>query len=199
MNKKDKDTTQAGAVSEKPEENGVETSGDSFGGDEPTAELLRKLEETQAKAQENHDKMMRAIADLENYRKRAAREKDEIRKYGASGLVEDLLPALDNLQLGLKSAEEHHPEAHAVIEGIEMVFGQLMNVLRQHGLEPVNPQGESFDPNLHEGVSHLPHAEVPEGHIAEVIRPGYTLNGRLLRPANVVVSSGPPPEASAEE
>jgi len=158
--------------------------------DNPMGELLQKLEEAQAEAKANKDKLLRSVADLENYRKRAAREKEEIRKYGASALVEDLLPAIDNLELGLKSAQDHHPEAKAVIEGIQMVTGQLMNVLKQHGLEEVNPEQAPFDPNLHEAVSHIPSEEVEAEHVAQVVRKGYALNGRLLRPATVVVSSG---------
>jgi len=161
-----------------------------------TADLLKQLSQTQAEAEEMRGKFMRSVADLENFRKRVAREKEELRRYGIASLIEELLPALDNMQLGLQSAQDHHPEAKAVTDGIEMVVGQLMNVLKQHGLEEVNPKGQDFDPNLHEGVSHVPSDEFEEGKVSQVLRIGYTLNGRLLRPANVVVSSGKPTESN---
>ena len=161
------------------------------GEEEATSGLLKKLDEAVAEANANKERYLRTVADLENYRKRAVREKEEARKQAASSLMEDLLPVLDNFQLGLKSAEMHEGGG-AFAEGFRMVLKQLESTLTENGLTPIQPEGEVFDPNYHESVAHLSHNEVPEGHVIEVQRVGYRLQERLLRPASVVVSSGPP-------
>ncbi|MBN2068319.1 MAG: nucleotide exchange factor GrpE [Opitutales bacterium] len=153
--------------------------------------LLQKLDEVTGQMQEYKDRYVRLVADFENFRKRSLREKDEVRSYATSGLIEDILPALDNMMLGLQSAKEHHPEAKGVIDGIDMVFTQLKGILGQHGVKDVNPEvGGAFDPNLHEAVAHVPSPDVEEGKVLAVQRIGYRLNERLIRPAAVVVSSG---------
>ena len=132
---------------------------------------------------------LRAVADLENYRKRITREKQDIIRSAAGCVVESLLPVLDNMKLGLKSAE-NHPEAKEVTSGFKMVDNQLKKSLSEQGLEELLPNGETFDPNLHECISHQPSSEVAEDHIIETVRAGYRLNERLLRAASVIVSSG---------
>lgn len=175
------------------------------GGESPsadaTAELLAKLDAAQQEAQEWRERFLRANADLENFRKRMARERDELRRFATEGLISELLPQLDNLDLGLKTACEQHPEATGYTEGFSMVLGQVRQVLANHGVEEINPLGEAFDPNLHEGVAHQPSEDHPEGHVSLVQRKGYRLRERLIRPATVVVSSGPAesaPEADTE-
>lgn len=153
--------------------------------------LLRKLEEATAEAAAQKERYLRTVADLENYRKRALREKEDARRQANCALVEDLLPVLDTFQLGLKSAEQH--EGGAVFaEGFRMILSQMEAALRQNGLEEIHPETEPFDPNFHESVSHQPHESIPDGQVIEVQRTGYKLHERLLRPAAVVVSSGPP-------
>lgn len=162
------------------------------------SELLRKLDEATAEISEQKERYLRTVADLENYRKRSLREKEEARRQANVGLMEDLLPVLDNFQLGLKSAEQH--EGGAVFaEGFRMILSQLESALKQNGLEEINPGQELFDPNFHEAVAHIPHESVADGYIVEVHRVGYGLRGRLLRPAVVVISSGAPAEPSGEE
>lgn len=183
-----------------PEENNgpadapVEQATDDTRPDEQQAdevsELLQKLDEVTAEAKTHRDDYLRAVADLENYRKRALREKDEVRLRAEGAVLEDCLPVLDNFRLGLEAARRHEA-GKAFVEGFAMVFSQLENVLRQHGVEELAPQGEAFDPNLHESVAHQPHDDVPEGHVSEVQRVGYRHRERLLRAAVVVVSSGP--------
>lgn len=138
----------------------------------------------------NYDRYMRAVADLENYRKRTIREKDELRQYAASNVVEDIIPILDNLSLGLAAARQQ-TDVKAIVEGVGHVLEQFKSTLAKHGLKEINPQGQAFDPNQHDCISHQPSAEVPEEKVSQVVRFGYALNGRLLRPASVVVSSGP--------
>ena len=134
---------------------------------------------------------------MQNFRKRSLREKEELRKYAVSGLIEDLLPALDNLELGLAAAD-NHPEAKAVSDGFRMVAQQITSILQNNGVECVNPEGEDFDPNFHESVGFQPSDEVEDQKVIQVLRKGYSLNGRILRAANVIVSSGPASEEEGE-
>ena len=153
--------------------------------------LLMKLDEATAEINTHKERYLRTVADLENYRKRALREKEEARKQANCSLLEDLLPVLDNFQLGLKSAEQHEG-GQAFAEGFRMILTQMQTALKENGLEEINPGNELFDPNFHESLAHIPHETIAEGHIIEVHRVGYRIFERLLRPAAVVVSSGKP-------
>ena len=153
------------------------------GGDELLAAAKKE-------AAANYDRYTRAVADLENFRKRTLREKDELRQFAAAGVVEDIIPILDNLGLGMAAAKQQS-DVKSVVDGITLVLEQFKSTLARHGLKEVNPVGQAFDPNLHDCISHQPSADVPEEKVSQVVRLGYTLNGRLLRPASVVVSSGP--------
>lgn len=153
--------------------------------------LDEQLVAAKAEAAANYDRYMRAMADFDNFRKRTAREKDELRQYAASRVLEELLPVLDNLSLGLAAAKQPGAEVQALAGGVEMVLNQLKTALGNHGLTEINPVGQPFDAHQHEALSQQPSADVPEGNVMNVIRTGYALNGRLLRAASVVVSSGP--------
>ncbi len=160
----------------------------------PTAdEQLAAAKQEATTAQERY---LRAVADLENYRRRTVRERDELAKFATAGLVEDLLPVLDNLALGLAAARQNE-QGRTIAEGVAMVLEQCKSVLAKNGVQEINPAGASFDPHQHECISHLPSPTVPAEHVMEVVRLGYSLNGRLLRPASVVVSSGPAPAAAS--
>lgn len=154
--------------------------------------LEEQLAAAKAEAASHYDRYVRAIADHENFRKRVAREKDELRQYAASRVLEDLLPALDNLGLGLAAADQPNASVQTLKEGVAMVQTQLKSTLEQHGLKEINPAGQAFDAHQHEALAQQPSAEADEGIVLNVIRVGYSLNGRLLRPASVVVSSGAP-------
>jgi molecular chaperone GrpE len=145
----------------------------------------------------NYDRYMRAVADLENFRKRTIREKDELRQYAAANVVEDIIPILDNLSLGLAAAKQQ-TDVKAIVEGVGHVLEQFKSTLGKHGLKEINPQGLPFDPNQHDCISHQASPEVPAEKVSQVVRLGYALNGRLLRPASVVVSSGPAKGAEAK-
>jgi molecular chaperone GrpE len=150
------------------------------------------VEVARQEASAAQDRYLRAIADLENFRRRTIREKDELRAFAAARVVEELLPVLDNLALGLQAAKAPNADLTSLLGGIEMVATQLKTALGNHGLKELNPTGQPFDPNLHEALSQVPSADVPEGSVVQVVRTGYTLNGRLLRPASVIVSGGAP-------
>ncbi|MGF1447823.1 MAG: nucleotide exchange factor GrpE [Opitutales bacterium] len=160
---------------------------------EDSAELLARLDEAQAQVAQEKDRYLRAVADLENFRRRVARDKEELRQFGLSDFVQNLLPALDNLNLGLQAldSQELPTEAANLLEGFRFVGQQIQKTFAEHGVETLEPEGEAFDPNLHDCVSHEPSETVDEDNVIRVMRTGYRLNGRLLRPASVVVSSGP--------
>lgn len=150
------------------------------------------LAAARAEAAAAHERYMRAVADLENFRKRTLREKDELRQFAAASVVEDLVPILDSLGLAVTAARQQaSAEAKAIVDGVAMVLEQFKVTLARHGMKEINPVGQVFDPNLHDCISHQPHAQVEEEKVIEVFRLGYSLNGRLLRPASVIVSSGP--------
>jgi molecular chaperone GrpE len=156
----------------------------------PSGSLEEQLAAAKKEAAGNYDHYVRAIADLENFRRRVAREKEELRQFASASLLQNLLPVLDNLQLGVAAARQQ-TDTKTVVDGVTMVLEQLKGVLSSHGLKEVNPVGQRFDPHQHESISHQPSPEVPDEHVLKVVRVGYSLNGRLLRPASVVVSSGP--------
>jgi molecular chaperone GrpE len=153
-------------------------------------EVSEALVQAEQTAEDMQVRYLRAVADLENFRKRSIKEKEDLSKLAISRFVEALLPVVDNFQLGMQSAD-NHPEAAGISKGFEMVLEQFMEVLKTNGVEAIIPNGQEFDPQFEECVSHLPHDSVPENHVIETVRAGYKLKDRLIRPANVVVSSGP--------
>jgi molecular chaperone GrpE len=135
------------------------------------------------------DLALRSQADFENYKKRASREKEEAIKYANSALLQQLVSILDNFELGLAAAKTE-AEQSPIYSGMVLVQKQLNDLLAENGLEPIEAEGKAFDPNLHEAIGHEP-SESREGMVIRQTRRGYRLKNRLLRPARVVVSSGP--------
>jgi molecular chaperone GrpE len=154
---------------------------------DPAAELRVVREE----AAQYKDRWIRERADLENLKKRAARDRQEAVRYGAEHLVRDLLPVVDDLERALAAAREA-PGGEQVAAGVALVLQTFTDVLVRHGVERVATAGERFDPSLHEAVSHVPHPDVPEGMVVEEHRGGYRLHDRLVRAAMVTVSKGSP-------
>ncbi len=157
-----------------------------------TAEQLQELKDRAAKADEHWDRLLRTTADFDNYKKRAAREKQDAITYANEKLLEKLVPVLDTFDIALATAQNGDSQTgQSLRTGIDMVFQQLKRTLADAGLEEVDAAGKPFDPNLHEAVSQKETAEVPEGQVVQQLRKGYKLKGRLLRPASVVVSKAP--------
>jgi molecular chaperone GrpE len=156
----------------------------------PSEERAASGESLTAELEKYKDAALRARADLDNYRKRVAREKEDAIRYANNSLLESLLPILDNFELGLDAAR-NTPEAAGIVQGLQMVRKQLEDFLRDHGVEIVNAEGTPFDPNLHEAVAHEPDANLKEGTVVRQLRKGFKLKDRLIRPASVVVSKGP--------
>ena len=136
------------------------------------------------------DLALRSQADFENYKKRSAREKEEAIQYANRSLLERLVAITDNFELGLAAAKEQGKQS-PIYSGMVLVQKQLNDLLAENGLQPIEAEGKMFDPNLHEAIAHEPSDEVPEGTVLRQVRRGYRIKDRLLRPAKVVVSSGP--------
>jgi len=151
------------------------------------------LAEAQVKAAENWDRYLRAAAEMDNVRKRAARDVEHARKYALENFGRELLAVKDSLEMGLDAAGS--ADADALREGSEATLKLLTGTLERFGVEEVDPEGEPFDPELHEAISMQPSADVEPGSVLNVVQKGYTLNGRLLRPARVVVAAEAPAEA----
>lgn len=143
-----------------------------------------------ALADANHWKeiALRSAAELDNFRKRTAKERSDAIKYANGNLLESLLPVIDNFEFGLQAAKAEG-EQSPVLLGMTMVQKQLVDFLRENGVEEIEAVGQKFDPNLHDAVSQQPTADAPEGTILSQIRRGYRLRDRLLRPASVIVAA----------
>jgi len=136
------------------------------------------------------DLALRSQADFENYKKRCAREKEEAIKYANNSLLQRLVAIIDNFELGLAAAKEQGQQS-PIYSGMALVQKQLNDLLAENGLQPIEAEGKPFDPNLHEAIAHEPSDQVPEETVLRQVTRGYRIKDRLLRPAKVVVSSGP--------
>jgi molecular chaperone GrpE len=144
----------------------------------------------EAEAAKLKDLALRARADLDNFRKRALREKEEAIRYANNGLLERLLPVIDNFELGLDAAKMAADTA-SILQGMSMVQKQLQDFLKNNGLEEVQAEGEAFDPNKHDAVSQEFSADIADGHVIRQVRKGYKIKDRLIRASSVIVSKGP--------
>ena len=161
--------------------------------DSTDQEDLDPIEEAQKDAAHWKDLAARNQAELDNYRKRMAREKSDAIKFANASLLSELLPVIDSFQMGLSAAINEDPDS-IISKGMEMVQKQLEEFLTSQGAVLISSVGQEFDPNLHEAISQESSDEVPSGHVISEIRKGFTLNDRLLRAANVIVSKGPQAE-----
>ena len=154
-----------------------------------TPEQLDELKARAAKADDHWDRLLRTTADFDNFKKRAVREKQDAIKFANEGLLQKLVPLLDNFEMALSATQQApNDAAQSWQTGIQMVYQQFKNVLAENGLEEIDAVGKPFNPNLHEAVSQLETADTPEGHVVQQLRRGYKLRDRLLRPASVVVA-----------
>jgi molecular chaperone GrpE len=148
------------------------------------------------------DKLLRALADMENLRRRTDREVADTRVYGISSLARDIIGVADNLRRALEAAGESatamEGPAKALLEGVELIERELLKVLERHGVKRFDPQGVKFDPNFHQAIFEVSDANIPAGSVAQVIQPGYLIGERVLRPAMVGVSRESPKEPTPE-
>ena len=166
-------------------------------GAEPTGSSTPELEAVQAQADENWDKYLRAMAELENVRKRASRDIEKARRFALEPFARELLNVRDSLEMGLAAAAGSG-DGDALKQGCEATLKQLTATMEQFGIAEVDPHGEPFDPQQHEAMTTQPSTEAEPGTVLTVYQKGYTLNGRLLRPARVVVAAEPAETGAGE-
>lgn len=174
-----------------PDENPAETpQAQAPGSDEaPMSELDVLIEENA----DLKDRLLRAVAEMENLRKRSERERTDAGKYAISNFARDMLVVGDNLARALETVQaSESPSLQDLIEGVEMTQREMLNIFERHGIKKLEPQGERFDPNLHQAMFEVPDPSVPNGTVAQVVQAGYVIAGRVLRPAMVGVTKGGP-------
>ncbi|SFU93990.1 nucleotide exchange factor GrpE [Halomonas korlensis] len=155
--------------------------------DNPEAEVLAaRVEELEQSLAEAKDQSLRAAAEAQNVRRRAEQEADKARKFALEKFVKELLPVVDSLEKALEAMEDGASDAHR--EGVSMTLKLQLDVLGKFGVEPVEPHGEPFDPQYHEAMAMVPNPDLEPNSVMDVMQKGYLLNGRLVRPAMVVVS-----------
>ncbi len=198
--KKVKSETHPSATASASEPLDAATTPNSPGPDETaTPEQLEELRIRAAKADEHWERLLRMAADFENFKKRAAREKQEATKFANEALIQKLIPILDNFDMAIAATQSgQNDTAQPLQAGIGMILQQLKAVLTEAGLEEVDANNKAFDPNLHEAISQQETVDVPEGHVVQQLRKGYKLRDRLLRPASVIVAKQPATETHGQ-
>ncbi len=158
-----------------------------------TPERIAELAAAAAQSAEYYDRLLRMTADFENFKKRAARERDEVRKAATESMIGKLLPVLDNFDMAIGATKAPNANLETIKAGVSMIHSQLKGVFTDSGLEEVDALNKPFDPSLHEAVSQQETTTVPEGTVVQQLRKGYRLRDRLLRPASVIVARAPEP------
>ncbi len=156
-------------------------------GKEGAADLEAALKKAQEEAAENYDRLLRVSADFENYKKRVAKEKSDLIRYGNDELIKELLPVIDNLERALEHVSSEGVQ-EGITGGVEMTLQQFLGVLQRFGVTPIAAEGEPFDPTKHEAVMAQATGDYDPGHVVKELQKGYLLNDRLARPAKVVVA-----------
>ena len=192
MQKHDKTkTTQNATTAAEEETPGIESAAleEVFTPEERISQLEELLSAKEAECRENWDRFLRERADMENYRKRANREKEELLNYGTKSLIEEVLPVVDSLERALDHASEEG--LSALVEGIRMTHGMLLTALKKFGVTPVETSGAAFDPAFHQAMTQIATDQHPPNTVVDEFQKGYMLKDRLLRPAMVSVATTP--------
>lgn len=170
------------AVTLDPDEDSI-----GIGSEDPVEQTI--IEKLQSQLHESQKQALIAAADLENYRKRASKNTQEQIKYAALPMISELLEAVDNLNRAIESADTESADS-GLLEGVKMVSGQILNILKSNHCEPIPSVGEPFDPNLHQAVQMQPSEDFPANTVMMEMRTGYRLHDRIVRPSQVFVSTG---------
>ena len=181
-------TENAEQVTEQVEQDAADVSLESL--QAQVVELNTALQMERAAAAEQKDSVLRAIADAENQKRRSVQEIEKARKFALEKLVGDLLPVLDNMERAVELADRDNETLKPMIEGVELTLKSFTDAVSRHGVVEINPQGEAFDPEKHQAMSMQENADFAPNTIMAVMQKGYELNGRLIRPAMVMVSKG---------
>jgi len=150
-------------------------------------DLQSQLEQAQQSAKDNWDKLLRSQAEMENLKRRNAKDLENAHKFALDGFVKALLEVKDSLTMGLKTANEEKATIEHIIEGLEMTDKVFLSTMEKFGVEAIRPEGEAFNPEFHEAVTMVPVPDKESNSVLEVVQTGFTLNGRLVRPAMVIV------------
>jgi molecular chaperone GrpE len=180
---------------------GVEPEGTPAAKPERTVEDV--MDALVKESAEHKDRWLRTLAEMDNLRKRTEREVADARTYGVTAFARDILAVADNMQRAMQALDDElrekaEPGVKALLDGVELTERELLNVLEKHGVKKIEPMGEKFDPNFHQAMYEVPDASVPSGTVTQVVQPGYTIGGRVLRPALVAIAKGGPKAAAAE-
>jgi len=176
----------------------AEAAADTAGGDyEVVVRLIKENEELK-------DRALRVAADMENLRRRTARDVHDARSYAIANFARDMLSVSDNLQRALDAVPEEAKVSgdagfKALFEGVDITERAMLSTLERHGVKKLNPEGEKFDPNFHQAMFEVPNADVPANTVVQVVQPGYSIGDRMLRPAMVGIAKGGPKHAAASE
>jgi molecular chaperone GrpE len=143
------------------------------------------------------DRLLRTLAEMENLRRRTEKEVADARTYGVTNFARDILAVADNMERAMKALDDEIRQksdagVNALLDGLELTERELIKVMEKHGVKKLEPQGQKFDPNLHQAMVELPDASVPAGTVVQVMQPGYTIGDRVLRPALVGIAKGGP-------
>jgi len=175
----------------------VDATSAPAGAEELSLEQIEELKARAAQGADAQERFVRLYADFENFKKRAARERDEVRRAATESMISRLLPVLDTFDMAMVAAGQSGANVETLKAGVQMIQSQLRGVFVEQGLEEIDAEGKDFDPALHEAVSQLESLDIPEGRIVQQLRKGYRFKDRLLRPASVVVARAPSDSGSA--
>ena len=167
-----------------------ETAASAEAAPDPVAALIKETADLK-------DRLLRTLAEMENLRRRTEREVADARAYGVTNFARDILAVADNMERALKALDDEIREkadagVKALLDGVELTERELIKVMEKHGVKKIEPQGQKFDPNLHQAMFEIPDPSVPAGTVVQIMQPGYTIGERVLRPALVGVSKGGP-------
>lgn len=185
------DSSANGTEAAAPETAQAETAPD------PVATLTKEVADLK-------DRLLRTLAEMENLRRRTEREVVDARAYGITNFARDILAVADNMERAMKALDDEIREkadagVKALLDGVELTERELIKVMEKHGVKKLEPQGQKFDPNMHQAMFEVPDESVPAGTVVQVMQPGYTIGERVLRPALVGVSKGGPKAQAAAE
>ncbi len=164
----------------------------------PVVDLQVELDAANARADDNWEKLLLAKADVENIRRRTQKDIEKAHRFSIEKFAKDILAVVDSLEMGLAAADSMADDVASIKEGMELTYKQLLSSLERSGVEQVNPEGESFNPDLHQAISMVPSEEHAHNTVMQVFQKGYTLNSRLMRPAMVIVSQSSAPAGTKE-
>ena len=166
---------------------------------DPLKEMEARLESLEKEAKESYDRFLRVSAEFENYKKRAAREMNDFRKFANESFVKAMLPVVDNLDRAIESSSNDDHAQNSVVEGVNMTLKEILKVFEQFNVKPFESLGKAFDPALHQAVMQEKTDDHPENTVLNELQKGYMMHDRLLRPAMVVVSKTKEPENQENE